>query len=38
MGKIFKAQNNTVKAKDAFKQALVFDEKMKEAQQELATL
>lgn len=38
MGKIYKAQNNTVKAKEAFKQALVFDEKMKEAQQELATL
>lgn len=38
MGKIYKSQNNTVKAKEAFKQALVFDEKMKEAQQELATL
>jgi tetratricopeptide (TPR) repeat protein len=38
MGKIYKAKNDKVKAKEAFKQALVFDEKMKEAQQELATL
>jgi tetratricopeptide (TPR) repeat protein len=38
MGKIYKSQNNNAKAKEAFKQALVFDEKMKEAQQELATL